>query len=74
MESPSAKVLHETVKSKPGIKMRIFQVVEVVAKKPMQKTMQKQLGNLSISSVSLANSSFNNKSNMSNISAKYPYQ
>ena len=57
------------LKEKIDIKLRLFQLAEVVAKKPPQK-----IGNLSISSVSLPNSSFNNKSNFSNISAKYHYQ
>ena len=57
------------IEKKISLKIKMFQLAEIVAKKPPQK-----IGNLSISSVSLPNSSFNNKSNFSNISAKYPYQ
>ena len=69
IESPATKNFYELIKAKINLKMQLFQLAEIVAKKPPQK-----IGNLSISSVSLPNSSFNNKSNISNISAKYPYQ
>lgn len=69
VESPATKNYYGLIKDKIDIKLSLFQLAEVVAKKPPQK-----IGNLSISSVSLPNSSFNNKSNFSNISAKYPHQ
>ena len=67
VESETTKGFAEEM-GKVELKVRTLRLGEAMGKGPTK------MGNLSISSISLPNSSFNNKSSVSNISAKYPWQ